>query len=157
VGSELLRRVIESFPEAKRLVPGLRMIVVAGPRIDPNSLVADGWPRDDGLEIRPYVRDLHRHLAACDVAVVQGGLTSTMELTASQRPFLYFPLERHFEQNRHVAHRLDRYRAGRRMSFADSPPDVIAAAITQEIGREVDYRPVAANGAARAAASIAEL
>ena len=38
VGSELLRRVIESFPEAKRLVPGLRMIVVAGPRIEPGSL-----------------------------------------------------------------------------------------------------------------------
>ena len=105
----------------------------------------------------PYVRDLHRHLAACDVAVVQGGLTTTMELTASGRPFLYFPLERHFEQNRHVAHRLDRYRAGRRMSFADSPPDVIAAAIAQELGREVDYLPVAADGAARAAASIAEL
>jgi hypothetical protein len=70
---------------------------------------------------------------------------------------VYFPLERHFEQNRHVAHRLDRYRAGCRMSFADSPPAVIAAAIAQELGREVGYLPVAANGAARAAASIAEL
>jgi pimeloyl-ACP methyl ester carboxylesterase/predicted glycosyltransferase len=155
VGSQLLRRVIESFPEAKRLVPGLRMIVVAGPRIDPESLASGGFV--EGLEIRSYVPDLHRHLAACDVAVVQGGLTTTMELTASGRPFLYFPLERHFEQNRHVAHRLDRYRAGRRMSFADSPPDVIAAAIAQEIGRDVDYRPVAADGAVRAAASIAEL
>ena len=157
VGSELLRRVIESFPEAKGLVPGLRMVVVAGPRIEPSSLVPAGVPRDEGLEIRPYVRDLHRHLAACDIAVVQGGLTTTMELTASRRPFLYFPLERHFEQNRHVAHRLDHYRAGRRMSFADSPPDVIAAAIAQEIGREVDYRPVTTDGAARAASLIAEL
>src|SRR6476660_5750087 len=100
---------------------------------------------------------MHRHLAACDVAVVQGGLTTTMDLTASGRPFLYFPLERHFEQNRHVAHRLDHHRAGRRMRFADSPPDVIAAAIAQEIAREVDYRPVAVDGAARAAALIAEL
>jgi pimeloyl-ACP methyl ester carboxylesterase/predicted glycosyltransferase len=157
VGSELLRRVIESFPEAKRLIPRLRMIVVAGPRIDPDSLVSDGLPRAEGLEIRSYVRDLHRHLAACDVAVVQGGLTTTMELTASRRPFLYFPLERHFEQSRHVAHRLDRHRAGRRMSFADSPPDAIAGAIAQELGRDVDYRPVPADGAARAAASIAEL
>jgi predicted glycosyltransferase len=157
VGSELLRRVIESFPEAKRLAPRLRMIVVAGPRIDPDSLSTDGLAGADGLEIRSYVRDLHRHLAACDVAVVQGGLTTTMELTASRRPFLYFPLERHFEQNRHVAHRLDRYGAGRRMSFADSPADAIAAAMAQEIGHEVDYREVAADGAARAAASIAEL
>jgi pimeloyl-ACP methyl ester carboxylesterase/predicted glycosyltransferase len=157
VGSELLRRVIESFPEAKRLVGELRMIVVAGPRIDPVSLMSEGSARDEGLEIRSYVPDLHRHLAACDVAVVQGGLTTTMELTASGRPFVYFPLERHFEQNRHVAHRLDRYGAGRRMSFADSPPDVIAAAIAQELGRKIDYRPVPADGAARAAASIAEL
>ena len=155
VGSELLRRVIASFPEAKRLVPGLRMIVVAGPRIEPGSLAAGGLPQ--GLEIRPYVRDLHRHLAACDVAVVQGGLTTTMELTASGRPFIYFPLERHFEQNRHVAHRLDRHGAGRRMSFADAPPDAIAVAIAEEIGREVAYRPVTTGGAARAASLIAEL
>ena len=50
--------------------------------------------------------DLYRHLAACDLAVVQGGLTTAMELTASRRPFIYFPLKHHFEQNFHVHHRL---------------------------------------------------
>ena len=54
----------------------------------------------------PYVHDLYRHLAACDLAVVQGGLTTSMELTANRRPFLYFPLRHHFEQNFHVRHRL---------------------------------------------------
>jgi len=34
---------------------------------------------------------------------------------------------------------------------------VIAAAIAQEIGREVDYLPVETDGAAKAAALIAEL
>ena len=96
-------------------------------------------------------------LAACDLAVVQGGLTTTMELTANRRPFLYFPLRHHFEQNFHVRHRLERYRAGRRMDFATDGPEEIAAAIAEEIGREVDYRPVDAGGAARAAASIGEL
>ena len=152
VGGELLRRVIASYPEARRLVPGLRMIVVAGPRIDPATL-----PAAEGLEIRPYVRDLYRHLAACDLAIVQGGLTTTMELTANRRPFIYFPLERHFEQNLHVRHRLERYGAGRRMGYRDSPPEAIAAAIAQEIGRTVDYRPVATDGATRAAELIAEL
>ncbi|MFZ0976988.1 MAG: alpha/beta fold hydrolase [Solirubrobacteraceae bacterium] len=152
VGEHLLRRVIASFPEAKRLVPELRMIVVAGPRIDPRTL-----PSADGLEIRGYVHDLYRHLAACDLAIVQGGLTTTMELTANQRPFIYFPLERHFEQNLHVRHRLERHGAGRRMDYRDSPPDAIAAAIAQEIGRDVDYRPVPTDGAARAARLIAEL
>ena len=80
------------------------------------------------------MHDLYRHLAACDLAIVQGGLTTTMELTANRRPFIYFPLERHFEQNLHVRHRLERYRAGRRMDYDDSPPEAIAAAIAQEIG-----------------------
>jgi pimeloyl-ACP methyl ester carboxylesterase/predicted glycosyltransferase len=152
VGAPLLRRVIASFPEAKRLVGNLRMVVVAGPRIDPATLEAP-----DGVEVRPYLHGLYRHLAACDLAIVQGGLTTAMELTASRRPFIYFPLEHHFEQNFHVAYRLERYRAGRRMDFDDSPPDAIAAAIAQEIGRDVDYRPVATGGAARAAALIGDL
>jgi pimeloyl-ACP methyl ester carboxylesterase/predicted glycosyltransferase len=152
VGGDLLRRVIAAFPEAKERVPDLRMIVVAGPRIDPASL-----PQHDGLEIRPYVHELYRHLAACDLAVVQGGLTTSMELTAARRPFLYFPLRHHFEQNFHVRHRLERYGAGRCMDFETDGPSEIAVAIAEEIGREVDYRPVETDGAARAAGLIADL
>ena len=152
VGEHLLRKVIASHSQARQLVPGLRMIVVAGPRIDPGSL-----PAEDGLEVRAYVHDLYKHLAACDLAVVQGGLTTSMELTANRRPFLYFPLRHHFEQNTHVRHRLERYGAGRRMDFETATPGVIAAAIAQEIGREVDYRPVETDGAAVAAARISEL
>ncbi len=152
VGGHLLRRVIEAFPQARANVPELRMVVVAGPRIDPASL-----PQHEGLEIRSYVHELYRHLAACDLAVVQGGLTTSMELTANGRPFLYFPLRHHFEQNFHVHHRLENYGAGRRMDFETDGPAEIAAAIAEEIGREVDYRPVETDGAARAAALIAEL
>jgi predicted glycosyltransferase len=152
VGGALLRKVIAAYPQARERVPGLRMIVVAGPRIDPASL-----PAHDGLEIRPYVHELYRHLAVCDLAVVQGGLTTAMELTASRRPFLYFPLRDHFEQNLHVRHRLLRYRAGRCMDYDSTTPADIAAAIGSEIGRDVDYRPVATDGAARAAAMLASL
>ncbi len=152
VGAHLLRRVIDAFPQAKEHVPALRMIVVAGPRIDPATL-----PNTEGLEIRPYVHDLYRHLAACDLAVVQGGLTTSMELTANRRPFIYFPLRHHFEQNFHVRHRLERYGAGRCLDFETATPETIARAIAEEIGREVDYRPVETDGAARAAALIAEL
>ncbi len=152
VGADLLRRVIAAFPRAKEMVPELRIIVVAGPRIDPDSL-----PSREGLEVVPYVHNLYRHLAACDLAVVQGGLTTSMELTAQKRPFLYFPLRHHFEQNFHVRHRLERYGAGQAMDYDDSPPERIAAAIAHEIGREVDYRDVESDGAARAARRIAEL
>ena len=88
------------------------MIVVCGPRIDPDSL-----PSHEGLELVAYVDRLSRHLAACDVAVTQGGLTTCMELAAARTPFVYFPLRRHFEQNLHVRHRLERYGAG----HADGP------------------------------------
>jgi pimeloyl-ACP methyl ester carboxylesterase/predicted glycosyltransferase len=152
VGADLLRRVIDAHPLAAEHVPGLRTIVVAGPRIDPDSL-----PRHEGLEVVGYVQNLYRHLAACDLAVVQGGLTTAMELTANRRPFIYFPLKHHFEQNFHVRHRLDRYGAGRRMEYDDAPRSAIAEAIAQEIGREVDYLPVETDGARRAAARIAEM
>jgi len=152
VGNHLLRRVIEAHPLAAAHVPGLRTIVVTGPRIEPGSL-----PQHGGLEVVGYVHNLYRHLAACDLAVVQGGLTTAMELTANRRPFLYFPLKHHFEQNFHVRHRLERYGAGRYMDIDASPPEVIAAAIAQEIGRDVDYLPVETDGARRAAERIAEM
>ena len=80
-----------------------------------------------------------------------------MELTAQKRPFLYFPLRHHFEQNFHVRHRLERYGAGRRMDFDSASPDLIAEAIGEEIGRDVGYRDVETDGAARAARHLAEL
>jgi pimeloyl-ACP methyl ester carboxylesterase/predicted glycosyltransferase len=152
VGGGLLGRVLESVPEARRLVPSLRVIVVTGPRIDPASL-----PAGDGWELHAYREDLYRHLAACDLAIVQGGLTTAMELTANGRPFIAFPLTHHFEQNVHVRHRLERYGAGRFMGFDISSPSEIAQAIAEEIGRDVSYRPIAPGGAERVAATIAEL
>jgi pimeloyl-ACP methyl ester carboxylesterase/predicted glycosyltransferase len=152
VGGHLLRRVIEAHPLAAAHVPGLRTIVVTGPRIDPGSL-----RQHKGLEVVGYVHNLYRYLAACDLAVVQGGLTTAMELTANRRPFIYFPLKHHFEQNFHVRHRLKRYCAGRCMDIDSSPPETIAAAIAEEIGRDVNYLPVETDGARRAAERIAEM
>jgi pimeloyl-ACP methyl ester carboxylesterase/predicted glycosyltransferase len=152
VGQALLEKVIAAYPLATRLVPELRMVVVAGPRIDPGRL-----PSHPGLEVHGYVNRLYRHLSVCDLAVVQGGLTTTMELAAAKRPFLYFPLRHHFEQNFHVRHRLDRYGAGRCMDYATSDVDLIAAAVGDHIGEAVAYRDVETEGAAQAARLIAEL
>jgi UDP:flavonoid glycosyltransferase YjiC (YdhE family) len=103
------------------------------------------------------VHDLYRHLAACDLAVVQGGLTTTMELVSTNRPFLYFPLGHHFEQTFHVPHRLARYRAGRRMEYTTATPAVIGAAIAAEIGKHVAYRQINPKAASRVARLIAEM
>ena len=152
VGGSLLDRVVDALPAARERVPGLQMLAVTGPRIDPGSL-----PATDGLRCVGYVHELYRHLAACDVAVVQGGLTTTMELVAARRPFVAVPLASHFEQRFHVRHRLDRYGARAWIDYEKADSETIADAIAEAIGTEPDYRPVAAGGAARAASLIAEL
>jgi predicted glycosyltransferase len=153
VGAPLLSRVVDAAGALQRSVDGLRLEVVCGPRIDPAAL-----PERPGVTYRRFVPGLHRHLAACDVAVVQGGLTTCMELTANRSPFVYVPLAHHFEQNFHVRHRLGRYRAGRCLPYGEAAdPDALAAAVVAELGREVDYLPVDGHGAARAARAIADL
>jgi pimeloyl-ACP methyl ester carboxylesterase/predicted glycosyltransferase len=152
VGAPLLEAVIAALPLARERVPDLRMVAVAGPRIDPASL-----PHAEGLEVLGYVHELYRHLAACDVGVVQGGLTTTMELVAARRPFVALPLASHFEQRFHVRHRLDRYGARRWLDYADAGPEALAAAVAGALGETPAYAPVGAGGAERAAGLIAEL
>ena len=152
VGVPLIKRILQSYSLAREHLPELRMIVVAGPRINPHLLNAPA-----GVEVRAFVPDLDRHLAACDLALVQGGLTTCMELTAAGTPFIYFPLKNHFEQNFHVAHRLDHYAAGTRMEFATSTPDMIAAAMVAALKAPTNFKPVEADGAARAARMLADL
>jgi UDP-N-acetylglucosamine:LPS N-acetylglucosamine transferase len=153
VGEPLLRRILEAVPAARAEVPRLRFLVVTGPRIEPGSL-----PAVDGADVRGYVPDLYLKMAAADVAVVQGGLTTTMELAAARVPFLYVPLRHHFEQDRHVPHRLRNYRAGRRVDYDDlADPEWLAAAIVEQIGSEVVSLPVETGGAERAAAMLEEL
>ena len=153
VGEPLLRRVLEAVPRARELVPELRFLVVTGPRIDPASL-----PSVEGVELRGYVPDLYLRMAAADVAVVQGGLTTTMELAAARVPFLYVPLRHHFEQNVHVPLRLENYGAGRRVDYDDvSDPEWLAESIVKQIGSDVASLPVESGGAERAAAMLGEL
>jgi UDP-N-acetylglucosamine:LPS N-acetylglucosamine transferase len=80
-----------------------------------------------------------------------------MELTAAGRPFLYFPLRNHFEQNVHVAHRLDRHGAGRRLDFAATGPAELAAALVEELAATKQYQAVDDGGARRAAELVAAL
>jgi pimeloyl-ACP methyl ester carboxylesterase/predicted glycosyltransferase len=149
VGQPLLRKVVSAYPLMRRRIPDLRLVAVAGPRIDPASL-----PQIPGVEYRRFVPDLYEHLAACDLAIVQGGLSTCMELVATKRPFLYFPIRNHFEQTFHVPHRLGRYGAGRRLDYAESDPEALTDAVADALKRPVVYRDVETDGAHRAARLI---
>ena len=152
VGRHLLDKIAQAFPRMKQQVPELRMILVAGPRLSPQS-----FPRLDGLEVRPYVHNLFEHLACCDLALVQGGLSTCMELVATRRPFLSFPLQRHFEQCIHVRRRLGNYGADRSVAYDELTAESLAQQALAAMHAPVRYEPVETNGAARAAARIAQV
>ena len=152
VGAPLLQRVIESAALARERLPELRTVVVAGPRIDPARL-----PQVEGVEVRGYVHELHLHSAVCDVAVVQGGLSTTMELVAAGRPFVSLPLANHFEQRYHVRRRLDRYGAAMWLDYDDATPERLADIVVGLVGNDPSYRPVDQSGAERAATLISRL
>ncbi|HET8985720.1 MAG TPA: alpha/beta fold hydrolase [Trueperaceae bacterium] len=154
VGASLLTRIVESFPAARDALPDLRLAVVCGPRIDPASL-----PQVAGVEYLGYVHNLYEMLTAADVALVQGGLSTTMELVGAGTPFLYFPLTNHFEQNRHVAHRLERYGVPTwaKVAFAKTGGDWLTDKLTRLLDAPPHYREVAPGGARRAAERLAAL
>ena len=155
VGISLLELTCDAFARLRKQVPDARMLLVTGPRIDGRLL-----PDIEGMDKRGYVPDLFEHLACADAAVVQGGLSTTMELVATGRPFIYFPLRRHWEQQHFVAHRLDHYRAGLRMDYATTTADDLATAMRTALAQDgagPGYRKVPPGGARRAAARIAAL
>lgn len=146
IGKQLLELCGRAYPLIRKRIPELRMVLVSGPRLDPENVHA---PPE--VEIRGYVPRLHEHLAACDLAVVQGGGSTTLELAALRRPFLYVPLENHFEQQIHVAGRLARLGAGIKVPFSQTGPGELADLVVANLGQEVIHPPVDVGGAARAA------
>jgi pimeloyl-ACP methyl ester carboxylesterase/UDP:flavonoid glycosyltransferase YjiC (YdhE family) len=152
VGKNLLRKCADAFALAAPQLPGTRMILVAGPRLD-----ATDFPRVKGLEVHAFVPHLFRHHAAADLAIVQGGLTTTMELAAFRTPFLYFPLRNHFEQRFFVARRLDRLGAGVRMEYDETSAEALAGRIVEHLGKPVQWGDVPRDGTDRAARMLAGL
>ncbi|HEX2548165.1 MAG TPA: alpha/beta fold hydrolase [Ramlibacter sp.] len=149
VGAPLLHRIAQAFPRMKKAVPELRMVLVAGPRVP-----REAFPVVDGLDVLPYVHNLFEHLACSDLALVQGGLSTCMELVATKRRFLSFPLERHFEQCIHVRHRLHNYCADCAVRFRELSVDELADKALATMHAPVAYRPVETDGALRAAREI---
>jgi predicted glycosyltransferase len=152
IGKELLELCGEAYPILKTEMPDLHMVLVCGPRLSPASLRIPG-----GIDIRGYVPDLYEHLAASDLAIVLGGGTTTLELTALRRPFIYFPLEGQCEQEVSVAGRIARHQAGVKMHFSKTTPESLAKKIKENIGQEVAYPPIPIDGAEKAAHLIVQL
>lgn len=151
IGKGLLELCNQAYPMIKEKFPDLRMVLVAGPRLDPEAIEAHA-----GVEIRGFVPELYQHYAACDLAIVQGGFSSTLELTALRRPFIFFPIEGHSEQES-VAKHLARYNAGIKMYYSKTTPDSLAGQVISNLSKEVSFRPINTDGSQKAARLICRL
>ncbi|MDH3816364.1 MAG: glycosyltransferase [Acidobacteriota bacterium] len=151
IGKEFLNICGQSFAHLEQRLDSLRMLLVCGPR-----LAAEELEVPDGVEIRGYVPDLYEHFAASDLAIVQGGGTTTLELTALKRPFIFFPIEGHFEQAQ-VARRLERHKAGVRMNLSETSPQDLADQVLATLQAGGSFAPIPVDGGRRAAELIAEM
>jgi len=152
IGKDLLHLCAGAFSIIKQKIPDLRMVLICGPR-----LATDELKVPEEIEVKGYVSALYEHFAASDLAIVQGGGTTTIELTALNRPFLYFPLAMHCEQQIHVAGRLARHQAGIKMVYSQTTPGILADMVIANLGKKVNYPPISINGAEKAAQFISEL
>jgi predicted glycosyltransferase len=148
-GKELLDLAIKAVPIVQKEIPKFQMLLVLGPDVP-----LDYVKPIDGVTVTGYLPNLYKHLAAADLAIVTGGGTITLELTALQKPFLYFPLENHFEQEIAVAQRCERHNAGIKMIFSKTTPKILAEKIVDNIGKEVHYAKIPIDGARKAAEVI---
>jgi spore coat polysaccharide biosynthesis predicted glycosyltransferase SpsG len=128
IGLELLERVAEAAPEMTKASEGkLEIVLVCGPRLSPERLHVTST----NVQVRGYVPHLYEHFAAADFAIIEGGLTSAVELAAVGTPFVFVPLKGHVEQEMEVAPRLERLQIGTQMSFDELTPKNLSRAYTE--------------------------
>jgi UDP:flavonoid glycosyltransferase YjiC (YdhE family) len=149
IGKSLLQACGQAFPIARRALPSLQMTLVGGPRLSPAALDV---PK--GIRVEGFVPRLYRHFAACDLAIVQAGGTTTLELTALRRPFVYVPMDGQCEQEIVVSGRLARHGAGIRLPWAEATPERLAELIVANMGKEATWRDIPGDGARAAANHI---
>jgi UDP:flavonoid glycosyltransferase YjiC (YdhE family) len=148
LGGQLLELCGRATAPLRVHLPDARVVLVCGPRIPTGSVRCP-----DDVEVRGYVQDLFEHHACCDVAVGQCGASATTELAALGTPFVYFPIDGHFEQE-FVAARLARHGFGSRMSLSETTPEMLADAIVHEYRRRGTYPRLPVDGARNAAREI---
>jgi UDP-N-acetylglucosamine:LPS N-acetylglucosamine transferase len=151
-GKELLEMCGKAYTILKENIPDLHMVAVCG------ELFGTKPPElPSGVELHIHIPDLYQHYAACDMAVVVGGGTTTVELTALRRPFIFFPLENQFDQQLYIADRLARQAAGINMRFYETTPMSLAETIKKNIGKEATWPPIRTDGAEKAAKLINQI
>ncbi len=142
IGLPLLELCCRAFPLIKEEIPSAKMLLAPGPRISRGHFNAT-----EGITVKDHLSNLYEYFAACDLAIVHAGGSTTLELVALGKPFIYFPVEGHFEQQVHVAARLERLHAGVKMQFSQTTPAMLAEKVVSQIGSRVNYPAIPLDGA----------
>ncbi len=149
IGQELIELCGLAYSFLKQKMPDLRLVMLCG-----ESYGRKPPKIPEGLEVLRYIPKLYEHFAASDLAIVVGGGTSTLELTALRKPFLYFPLKGQFDQQFFISDRLERHKAGIKLDYDMTSPEMLADVVLANIGKEATWPDIPTDGAKKAAQII---
>lgn len=148
IGKELLELCGEAYSILREKKVNLQMVLVTGPRLDPEDLSVP-----EKVKVKKYIPNLYEHFAASDLSIIQAGGTSAVELSALNKPFIYFPIRDHSEQA-NVARILRERSTGMEMNLSATSALTLARRIKETIHSQVEYPEIPINGAKKAAELI---
>ncbi len=154
VGEYLLKSANDAAPLLSSTVPNLKMELICGMGIDSASLRRAANP---GVQVIDYVKNYEEYVAASDAAVLQSGLTSSMECLMAGVPLIVVPLAGHWEQANTARYLAAKYRVDTIDADALTAP-AIADALRKILNTPVRRKsPFFGNGHVVAAQAIADV
>jgi len=154
VGEYLLNAANAAAPLLAEIVPELRMELICGKGIDSDSLrrIADSHVR-----IHDYVRNYHEFIAASDAALLQSGLTTTLECLMAGVPMVVVPLANHWEQANVARYVTEKFKI-RKIDADQITPETLSDAIFELLNSpDPPKSPFRGDGHVLAARSIADV
>lgn len=104
VGFPLLQAVCDAFQELRVSIPGLYLIMFAGPFMAQEAFQTLDSAADERVSVHRFAPDFLSFLAAADLSVSMAGYNTCMNVIAAKTPSLVWP----FAQNREQGMRIER-------------------------------------------------
>jgi UDP-N-acetylglucosamine:LPS N-acetylglucosamine transferase len=131
-GEYLLRAASEATALLIHKVPGLRMELICGKGIDSAPLRSAANPV---VHVYDYVRNFQEFIAGSDAAIVQGGLTSTIECLMLGVPMVVVPLSDHWEQANTARYLSEKFGI-KKIDAKEVTPELLADALLEVLNHQ---------------------
>jgi UDP-N-acetylglucosamine--N-acetylmuramyl-(pentapeptide) pyrophosphoryl-undecaprenol N-acetylglucosamine transferase len=93
--------VVESLPQLKEKMPGIRIIHQTGER-DYNDAQARYLCSGVAAEVHPFIEDMPATFARADLVVCRSGASTVAEITAAAKPAIFVPFPRAADDHQRV-------------------------------------------------------